>query len=192
MCCCVPIPCYVNFPLGLFLLVALVLITLITVFVALDWSRFSEILLFGTPLWTWSVFLLLVWISYFGFWALFYTIREGLITRHYFEWMKVTYFLFGIWSSLTWLCWSATNFACLELLAVWGLDRDVYFWISRIMLTLLVMFIFWFVWELSLRFIVMCIEKESLWQRLAMLVWHEVREFFSRVCCLMYSFLPYS
>lgn len=74
---------------------------------------------------------------------------------------------------LVWLLWSCSLFGSLQLLLVWGLLNSVSFWLTRTIWAFFVVSLFWLLWEALRRYLVVAIDRDLMWQRLALLFWHE-------------------
>lgn len=172
-CCCAPMPFFIRFPVSVFLAVMFVLVSLVTIFVVLDWLDFPPYAIGNCPVWTWAAFLTICWIVYFVLWGILFTTRYLFIAYEYYRYTKVMYMVFGMWRPLLWLFFSVSLFGSVQLLVVWGLLGTVYVWLIRVIWMFFVFSVFALVWDLSRRLLIVVIEKDALWTRLAMLLWHE-------------------
>ncbi len=74
---------------------------------------------------------------------------------------------------MVWVLWACSLFGSLQLLLVWGLLDTVAFWLNRIIWAIFVIALFWLLWEALRRYLVVAIDRDRMWQRLALLFWHE-------------------
>jgi hypothetical protein len=121
---------------------------------------------------TWALFCVISFLDFFVIWAAMYALRS-LSIRHNYSLMKATFALYGVWMPLVWLIWVCCEFAVLQLLLIWGLHPNVEFWITRILFSLLTLSIFWLTFESVRRLLLVAIERDTMWKRLALLFWRE-------------------
>jgi len=175
VCClawCAPMPFFINFPMVIFLFFVAVLLAVTTVFVLLSWASVGNYLIANCPVWTWGAFFLLEIMVFFILWGFFFSVRYA-INRHHYRYLKLMFSLHGVYSPLTLLLWSALSFANYRLLEVWLVDPLVITWMARALWTIFTLASFWLLWEVSRRYLIVAIERDKLWERLALIFWKE-------------------
>ena len=169
---CAPMPCLINFPMVLFIAILGAFLIVVTIFVILAYAGAGNFLIANCPVWVWGTWCIMEFGLFFFWKAILASIRWFVLRNHY-RYLKVTFAIYGIYEPATYVLWAACSFPCYILLSNRGVDPNVITWLSRIIWTLLVAAIFWLIWELARRFLIVRIERDKLWSRLALIFWKE-------------------
>ena len=145
-----------------YLVVLAAALAVCTVFVGLEMGGYGPFVIANAPVWAWAAWVCVEWNVFFILWAILWTVRNFFI-RHHYRLMKMTYAFFGIYAPFVLLLFAVLNFPILQLLVINNVDPVVEFWITRIIWVVLVLSVFWLLWEATVRFFIVRIEKDKLW-----------------------------
>lgn len=161
-----------NFSGGVFVIFLAVFMLITTIFIVLEWKTGFQVLLGNAPIWAWSACTCASILVFFSVWFLVFLIRRKFINEHY-RLMKATFALYGAWMPLTWLLWTCVEFGTLQMLVVWGLNPTTQFWLQNTLWAIFAMSFLWLLQDIFRRRLLISIERDLLWRRLAFLFWRE-------------------